>query len=324
MGLTRFAKFAWGVLVFNLGVILWGAYVRATGSGAGCGSHWPLCNGVVIPRAPEIETIIEFMHRLTSGVSLLLVVGLFIWALRAYEKGHIVRTGAWLSLIFIITEALVGAGLVLFSWVAHNDSIQRVVSISVHLVNTFLLVASLTLTAWWASGGERVNLTRRGWIVWAFGLGILGILILGVSGAITALGDTIFPASTLREGIVQDFSPTAHFLIRLRVFHPLIAIISGTYLIILAVVIALSSKDRVVTRFAIGLGGLFFIQLMVGLSNLFLLAPVMLQLIHLLLADLIWIVFILLTVTTLASRQADAAGIPQANKPLNIESFGSD
>ena len=112
MRLTNFAKYAWGVLAYNLVVILWGAYVRATGSGAGCGSHWPLCNGEVIPRAQQVETMIEFTHRLTSGMAMLLVAGLLIWALRAYPKGHQVRTGAWLSAFFIITEALVGAGLV--------------------------------------------------------------------------------------------------------------------------------------------------------------------------------------------------------------------
>src|SRR4030067_3427907 len=109
--LTHFAKYAWGVLVYNLAVILWGAFVRATGSGAGCGNHWPLCNGVVIPRSPQTETLIEFFHRLSSGLALLLVVGLLVWALRAYPKGHLVRRGARLSMFFLITEALVGAGV---------------------------------------------------------------------------------------------------------------------------------------------------------------------------------------------------------------------
>jgi heme A synthase len=144
MQLTRFAKYAWGVLAYNILVILWGAYVRATGSGAGCGSHWPLCNGEVIPRAEQVETLIEFAHRLTSGLSLLLVVGLLVWAFRSYPKGHLVRLGAGLSMFFIITEALVGAGLVLFEWVAQDVSSGRVISMAVHLVNTFLLLASLT------------------------------------------------------------------------------------------------------------------------------------------------------------------------------------
>ena len=162
MKLNRFAKYAWGVLAFNMFVILWGAFVRASGSGAGCGSHWPLCNGVVIPPLPQLETIIEFTHRITSGVSLLLVVGLLVWAFRAYPRGHSVRLGAVLSMIFIVTEALIGAVLVLFSWVAKNESTGRVISVALHQTNTFLLLALLTLTAWWASGGTPMRLKGQG------------------------------------------------------------------------------------------------------------------------------------------------------------------
>ncbi|MCC7128787.1 MAG: cytochrome oxidase assembly protein [Anaerolineae bacterium UTCFX2] len=309
MGLSRFAKYSWGVLVFNLGVILWGAYVRVTGSGAGCGSHWPLCNGEILPRSPEIETAIEFTHRLTSGMAFLLVVGMFIWAMRIFEKGHVIRTGVWLSLIFIITEALVGAGLVLFRWVAYNVSVERVVSISVHLVNTFLLVASLTLTAWWASGGRRVSLANRGFVVWAFGLGFLGILFLGVSGAITALGDTLFPAATLPEGIAQDFAPTAHFLVRLRIWHPLIAVVSGTYLCVLAVFTTKSRKERTIRRFVALLIILFLVQLAAGLMNLVFLAPTPLQVIHLLLADVVWITMVLLAAMTFAIQDTIVTGV---------------
>jgi cytochrome c oxidase assembly protein subunit 15 len=166
MKLNRFAKYTWGVLALNLAVILWGAYVRASGSGAGCGSHWPLCNGVVIPRAPQIETIVEFTHRLSSGLSLVLVVGMLVWSFRAFPKGDKVRLGASLSMFFIITEALVGAGLVLFKWVAQDASLGRAISIGIHLVNTFLLLGSITLTAWWASGGQSIQLKSRSLITW--------------------------------------------------------------------------------------------------------------------------------------------------------------
>ena len=83
---SGFAAYAWAVLGFNLLVILWGAFVRATGSGAGCGSHWPLCNGEVLPRAPALATLIEFSHRLTSGVALLLVIGLVVGAWRGFPR----------------------------------------------------------------------------------------------------------------------------------------------------------------------------------------------------------------------------------------------
>jgi heme A synthase len=315
MRINNFAKFAWGVLAYNLLVILWGAYVRATGSGAGCGSHWPLCNGVVIPLQPQIETIIEFTHRLMSGLSLILVVIMFIWAFRSYRKRHPVRLGATFSLIFIFTEALVGAGLVLFQWVAHDASLGRAVSIVIHLLNTFMLLAALTLTAWWASGGKPIRVQGSSMSAWLLGIGLLGTLLMGASGALAALGDTLFPAESLLSGIQQDFSPTAHFLIRLRLLHPTIAIIVAIFLIIAVGVINLRSSDWSVRRFARLLTVCVAVQMGAGFLNVLLLAPVWMQVIHLLLADLVWIFLILLSATHFAVEGEESAKIHSASQP---------
>lgn len=288
------------MLGFNILVILWGAFVRATGSGAGCGSHWPLCNGEILPRAPQLETIIEFSHRLSSGIALILVLILFLQALRRYEKGNPVRLGATLSFIFIITEALIGAGLVLFRWVAQDASLGRAISIVFHLVNTFLLLGCLTLTGWWASGGGRIQTTGRGIVSWMTIIGLIGMLILGASGALAALGDTLFPSSNLGEAIQQDFSATAHFLIRLRIFHPSIAVIVSCYLIILSGYLRLRSGAGTVKRWSRILTILVVIQLAAGLVNVLLLAPVWLQLVHLLLADAVWIALIMMSASILA------------------------
>lgn len=300
--MTRFAKYCWSVLGINLLVILWGAYVRATGSGAGCGAHWPLCNGEVIPRAPQLETIVEFTHRLSSGVAFLAVVGLLVFAFRLFPASHPVRKGAVLAMFFMVLEALVGAGLVLFKWVADDQSVGRVISISLHLVITFLLLASLALTAWWASGGASVQLPLGSPMVWIIGVGFLGITLLGISGAITALGDTLFPAESLVEGIRQDFSETAHFLIRLRVWHPIIAIVVGLFVIFISILAGLEELDRRFRKFSWILGGLFILQLAAGLVNLLLLAPIAMQLVHLLLADLVWIAMVLFTAVTFRKR----------------------
>ncbi len=302
----RFVFFSWSVLVYNLGIIVWGAFVRASGSGAGCGSHWPLCNGQVIPRSPSVETLIEFSHRFTSGIALILVVGLAVAAFRTFPKRHIVRRGAALSLFFIITEALVGAGLVLFSLVADNASIARALFMSVHLANTFLLVAALTLTAWWASGGRPMQLRGQGSILWLLLLGCAATLMLGVSGAVAALGDTLFPSGSLAQGIRDDFSPTAHFLIRLRFLHPTIAFGTAVYLVVLGALARVARPNPDTRRFSRALSVLFVTQLAVGSLNVVLLAPIPMQLIHLLLADIVWIVLILLTAATLAEQPAVA------------------
>jgi heme A synthase len=311
MKLSGFARYAWGVVAFNILVILWGAFVRASGSGAGCGSHWPSCNGEIIPRAAAVETLVEFTHRLTSGVALLLVIGLVVWAVRSYPRGDRVRQGAYFSMGFIILEALLGAGLVLFELVAENASLARAIAMAVHLANTFFLLAALSLTAWWASGGAGVRLSRQGAYPALFGLGFAGVLALGMSGAITALGDTLFPAASLAEGLRQDFSSEAHFLLQLRIYHPLIALICAAYLFLLVILVTLQKPQPAARRLAWVAGLLFVVQLMAGAINLVLLAPVWMQIVHLLLADLVWISLVLLAAATLTAES-------QAESPVEL------
>lgn len=304
MQLDRFAKYAWGVLSFNVFVILWGAMVRATGSGAGCGSHWPLCQGEVIPLSPPIETMIEFGHRVTSGVALLMVVGLLIGAYRLYPKGHHVRLGAGLSFIFMIIEALIGAVLVLFELVAYDTSMARVVVIALHLINTFILLSVLTLTAWWASGGKPLQFSGYGWFAGAIGVGFIGILIVGATGALTALGDTLFPASSLSEGLQQKYDPNAHFTVQLRGLHPLIAIMVGAYIVMVMHACLAKHSTLLAKRLTQSFTGLYVFQLLVGAFNVVLLAPMWMQLFHLLVSDILLIIFVLFIAVAFSERDS--------------------
>lgn len=299
---SRFAVFAWFVLAYNLAVVMWGAFVRATGSGAGCGSHWPLCNGVAVPHSPTLATIIEFTHRLSSTLAGIFVLALLFWAFRAYPKRHAVRLGAGLTTVFVITEGLIGAGLVLFEKTAQDKSAARVVSLSVHLINTFLLVACIALTAWWASGGARIIWKKAGDVRWLVLAGLLGILVLGVSGAITALGDTLYPVTSLAEGLRADMSSAAPFVVQFRKYHPAIAIIVGSYLMIFAIQRAIRTPSHWVRLFAFTLCGLVIAQWALGALDVLLLAPYWIQLIHLFLADLLWIAAVLLSANLLSEH----------------------
>lgn len=303
----RFARFAWGVLAYNVAVILWGAFVRATGSGAGCGSHWPLCNGEVIPRNPGLDTLIEYSHRLTSGLALIGVVILFVWAFRRFGKGHPARLGAALTLFFMLTEAGVGAGLVLFELVAENESVARALFMGVHLANTFLLLGALTLTAHWGGGGDRVRLRGQGTLLPLLVTGLVGMILVGVSGAIAALGDTLYPASSLAAGFAEELSPTSHFLVRLRVLHPFMAIAVSLYLFFVVRLRPGADVPRPALRLSHQMTLLLFLQLALGTLNVALLAPVWMQLIHLLLADVLWVVVVLLAAARLSSRMSREA-----------------
>ena len=312
--MDRFTRYSWLTLAYNIAVILWGAIVRATGSGAGCGSHWPLCNGEVVPRSPSVETLIELSHRITSGIALLLVVGLVVWAFRARPRGHAARKAAGWSMFFMLTEAAVGAGLVLFELVADNQSMARAMFMSAHLINTFLLLAALTWTAHFAGGGAPFRVLGQGVSGAGFAVGFLGLLLSGVSGAVAALGDTLFPAETLAEALRQDLSPTAHALIRLRVFHPGIAIAAGLFVVYLALrLLKTRTGGPGLRRYVLWTNGLVFLQMAAGVVNVLLLAPVWLQIVHLLLADLLWVGFLLMGASALAvdARRVEA-GAPTA------------
>jgi heme A synthase len=312
--MDRFARYAWLTLAFNVAVVLWGSIVRATGSGAGCGSHWPLCNGEVLPQSPRLATIIEFSHRLTSGIALLLVLGLVVWAFKACPRGHAARKAAVVAMLFMVGEAAVGAALVLFRLVADNPSMARAMFMATHLVNTFLLLAALTLTAHFADGGARFRLRGQGLLGGGFALGLFGLLLSGVSGATAALGDTLFPSRSLAQALRQDLSPTAHLLIRLRLFHPAIAIAAGLFALYLALTLMkrLGGETR---RFGGWTAGLVFVQILMGTVNVLLLAPVWLQVIHLLVADLLWIAFVRLGASALAANRREAGEAGEAEAP---------
>jgi heme A synthase len=301
---TRFVRFAWGVLVYNLGVIAWGAYVRATGSGAGCGNHWPLCNGEVIPRAESVQLLIEFSHRASSGLALASVVVLLVWAFRVGRPGDTVRTGAALSMAFMITEAILGALLVKFQLVANDASAARAVAVAAHLLNTFLLLASLTLTVYGGTSRRRPRLHGHTAEAFAAALGAVALLVVSCAGAITALGDTLFPSASVQAGLAADLSSTSHVLIRLRTIHPILAVMVAVYLTISVWPAATAGCDgRATARTLITL---VVVQLAAGGLNVLLLAPVWLQLLHLLLADAVWIAYVFLAAERLAERPAAA------------------
>ncbi len=300
-----FSRIAWATLAVTLGVILWGAYVRATGSGAGCGSHWPTCNGDVIPRVGNVKTLIEFTHRVTSGLAGLLTLVQLVWAFRAFPRRHPIRFGASASMFFMVTEAAVGAGIVIFERVAGDTSIARGYWMSAHLLNTFLLVASMTLTVFWASGGP---LPRRGSSsapTYVLLGGLFGVVLVGVTGAIAALGDTLFPSKTLAEGLAADVSSAAHVFVELRVYHPIVAAVTAAYLLFATGFVA--SQRASLRTWARLVSALVLVQIGAGFLNLFLLAPVWMQLVHLLLADLVWMSLVVLTASSLGQASSLAA-----------------
>jgi cytochrome c oxidase assembly protein subunit 15 len=287
------ARFAWFVVGYFILVVLWGAVVRATGSGGGCGASWPLCNGYLNPlHHPRVATIVEFAHRQSTTVATCLMLALAAGTFRTTPPGHRARKAALWTLLFLVIEALLGAALVLRGWVENNDSIGRVIAQGVHFTNTLILMAALALTASFlrqrpTASGSRASASK----LTAWGA-ILATILVGATGALAALADTLFPSPTLTAALAQDFAAHAPVLIRMRWLHPAAAIVA---LLCVAALLRASSRSPA-ARVALALLGLQFV---LGIADVLLLAPAWMQILHLLGADLYWIALVLLAAETI-------------------------
>lgn len=316
------ARFAWFVVFYNVLVILWGALVRASGSGAGCGNHWPLCNGQVIPVSPSLHTIIEFTHRMMTGGSTFVVVALLVWTFRATAKGTAARWFAIASMVLLVNEALLGALLVKLGYVTGNQSTGRMVMLSIHLSNTLLLVAALTLTARFLSPRQSMHpqswddlhhARGFGWVL----AGLAATIGVGVSGSMAALGDTLFPAPSLQAAFAQDFAANSPWILRLRLVHPASALVAAVFVIWL---VGRSRQDRLPTQeptrgfLARMVLALLAVQFVLGIADVLLLAPAWMQLLHLLGADLYWVALVLLAAETIWPVESNS--VPSAAPPI--------
>lgn len=305
--MNRFAKIAWSTVGVTVFVILWGAIVRATGSGAGCGNNWPTCNGEVLPLSGSAETAIEFVHRVSSAGLGVLILFLLVLAMRTYPAGSRVRAAATATFVLVIVESLVGAGLVLFEQTGDFEGVSRAYWQSGHFVNTLLLLGAATLTAWWSSTSvpdHQVGPTRRDRrIIAAVGV---AMLVLGVSGAIAALGDTLFPVNSFAEGLERELSATGHIFERLRIFHPALAIGGGLLAMWAATQLAELREGRV-GRLSRLVSLLVLSQMALGTLNALLAAPIWIQVVHLLLADLVWMTLVVLGADVLVRQRSEVA-----------------
>jgi len=303
-------RFAWGVLGFFIATILWGTVVRATGSGNGCGDHWPLCNGTVFQQSPTLHTMIEFSHRVSAGaIDSILVLTLVIWTWRSTDKGHLARWAAGATVFLTVTEGALGAILVKLGLTAENRSPMRAPVLALHLSNTLLLLAALAMTAHFL--GRRIGYSWRDVRIGAplgTTIGMVAIMIVGVTGSLAALGDTLFPASSLGNSLQQDFAGhltgESSWLLRWRWTHPTVAIVASIFviwLLIRAVRRVGPWDNRKLSALVVGL---LVVQYVLGALDVWLLAPVWMQVVHLLGADVLWTALVVLTarLTLLPSR----------------------
>jgi len=304
----NFSRFAAGVTVYMWFVALWGAVVRITMSGDGCGQHWPTCHGEIVHIPRSIETWIELSHRLTTGLALPATIALTVGAWRIFPAGSRVRHAAFAGFALTIVEALIGARLVLGRVVGTDASVDRAIIMPVHLVTTSFLLGALALTAFWSRAplAAGVKHARSSTVVWCLAAGVLGILAVSTTGAITALGDTVFPAqaSGLGDRVQEDHGVTAHFLQRLRVIHPIVAVGVSVLLVLVTAVVTRLTRLPALDKLKSAVNGLVYLQIACGLVNVLLSAPGYLQVIHLGVATALWLAFVVFSAAALDARTA--------------------
>lgn len=305
--MSAFAKFAWFTLGYNVLVIVWGVFLRASRSGDGCGQFWLTCNGELIPSAPQFKTVIEFSHRMTTAIDGFVMLILLGWAVKTFvgrrtTQNRQVLYAAIGSFVFVITEAAVGAGLVLTGNVAETVTDTRPLWAMGHLINTFILLTFLTLTAWFATKERKVGLNVDLKTVGLVALGVVGLLAVGLSGSLAALSNMLFPSQSLAEGVAKDFSASSNIILRLRLSHPILSILTSVYMIFLAGWLKAKAGSTSVSWWSNAVSLLVIGQVIFGGATLLTLGPIVMQLGHLLLADAVWIAFVILAVSFLESR----------------------
>ena len=279
---------AWTTLCFFVLVVLEGAVVRATSSGAGCGKNWPLCNGQILPHHPQLATIIEFTHRSLTGLSTVMFAVLIAWTFYATPKRHPARMASILAGVLLLIEGALGAVLVLGGYVEKNASNARVFVQGIHFTNTMLLLAAATVVP--VLLGEARSIARG--LKSAMAVALLATLVTGATGSVAALADTLFPSPSFAAAMTADFAANSPLLIRMRWMHPAAALVATVCTVWL--IIGFRKRNMPIPMLTLSVN--LIAQIVVGCMDVLFLAPTALQVLHLLSADVFWISLIVLAV----------------------------
>lgn len=293
---SGFATFAWIVLIYNLLVVGFGVFLRAAGLGDGCGENWPLCTGEKNPVKGSFATLIESTHRISTTLVGLFAIIMVVWAFRYFAKGHPAKKMAVGFLVMTLFEGLVGRHLVVKGLVTDKDTVERAMWMMAHVVSIFLLLGFNVGAALSTSGIRPIQFRNQGVVGWLLGLGFFGTFLLGVSGAISAFGHQVRPDV---EGLSERLQTGAFWASKLAIAHPIGSASIGLFMFLMCGLIQHLRPDPFVKNACRTVIGLLALQMGVGLLNIFMSAPIFMQMIHLVLADLNWISLVVLATAAL-------------------------
>ncbi len=288
--LTPLYRLSWVMVAYTLVVILWGAWVRISGSGDGCGDHWPLCNGAAIPIGSSVKTWIEVSHRYSTALFGLLMLLQVASIFRTTTSKHPARFWILFALLFTLTEALIGRSLVKEGLVTDSESLKRLVVMPLHLVNTSILIFSQVMAAECIRFGARSRLSLSSATKRIVALVGIALILLLTTGAIAALGAHLLPAESVLSGLQQDFFKDSHLAVRLRILHPMAGLLVPTLLSLYIFSVGERPTNREITILVRQLSFVVAAAIVIGIVTLMSLSPVWLKLLHLTVANVIVIV----------------------------------
>lgn len=269
------------MVVYTLIIILWGAWVRISGSGDGCGDHWPLCHGAAIPLGSPVKTWIEVSHRYSTALFGVLILVQIVWVIRKGSEGSAAQKWVGLTLLFTVTEALIGRSLVKEGLVTDSESLLRLVVMPLHLLNTSALIFSQVMCAESIKFHFRLPTKLHG-LGARVGLMLAGIIVLLLtSGAIAALGAHLLPAESIAVGLQQDFQSQSHLAVKLRLLHPIAGLIIPTFVAGYFFSAGRRSTNKEINNITYQLSVLTLCMMLIGIATLMSLSPVWLKLLHL-------------------------------------------
>ncbi len=322
-----FRQAALWILGYSLLVIIFGAFVRASLSGDGCGVHWPDCYGSILPKGAPLQTYIELTHRTTSGFLIILSAALAIASFRLFPKGSLHRKAGLLTLVSVLISAAIGAALVLNKWVEFDRSAARAITMPLHLVNNYFLIGTLLLLALPAEIVNKIRFRKQGEVgglVWG---SLTAMFVLGGTGALSAMGKTAFSnelatAQGLSDRLQLHMAADAHPLLKGGISHPLIA--TGAFILILLTCRQLVRRrpSEQVSFWSNMTSGSMVFQMLLGLVNLIASAPVALQLFHLAAAVFTFGSFSMMSFHAFATAEKEetvGGGTDESSEPLKQE-----
>ena len=281
---------SWAIVAYTIVIIAWGAWVRISGSGDGCGDHWPLCHGAAVPIGGSVKTWTEVAHRYSTAIFGIFILAQLVAIRRITPKENPARYWIWYTLFFTATEALIGRMLVKQGLVNESESLSRMYVMPLHLLNTSLLLFSSVMTAESVKFGARrpvqvSRTTKR----WGFTISLLLALLLG-TGAIAALGSHLLPASSLSTGLADDLSATSHPAVRLRLLHPVLGLLIPVGVVLFISISSARASNPTLRTLYQRFGWAVGIMVVIGVATLTLLAPTWLKLLHLTMANLLVVI----------------------------------